>query len=106
MVINVLVGRIVLVLQGSLVLVRGRLAIGLRMSHQYYEYYFGQSGLNILIPEYTMLAMINLFKSLNSEYNLIKTFASEYPYLTPINLFKTRLSFSKPTHKKKVYYTI
>ena len=33
-VINVLVGRIVPVLLGSIVLVRGRLAIGLRIGHQ------------------------------------------------------------------------
>jgi len=55
----------------------------------------------VLISYYPMLAMINLFKSLNSEYNLIKTFASEYPYLTPINLFQTLLSESPHTHKRR-----
>ena len=44
--INVLVGREVPVLQGSIVLVRGRLAIGLRIVPMIY---FGQSHLNILL---------------------------------------------------------
>ena len=89
--INVQVGRIVPVLRGSMVLVRGRLAIGLPIVPMIY---LRQSHLNIPLSDVRLATMINLFKTRLSESPLTQKRRCTTLSSTPVTKSKSKSSVS------------